>query len=76
VESVTVTELRRSWSRVFRLVEQGETVQVTRHGRPIARVVPTNSADAGPSWKRPGLRLVSPGTALAAAVLEERQPSP
>ncbi len=73
MRTVTVTELRRSWSRLFRLVEQGETVQVTRHGRPVARVVPTANAGNPPAWKRPGPRWVNQGAALAKAVLEERQ---
>ena len=34
-----VRELKDGLSRALRQVEQGETVEVTDHGRPIARIV-------------------------------------
>jgi len=34
-----VRELKDSLSRALRQVQQGETVEVTDHGRPIARII-------------------------------------
>ena len=38
--SVGVRELRQHASRVLARVKNGETVEVTEHGRPVARIVP------------------------------------
>jgi prevent-host-death family protein len=38
--SVGVRELRQQASAVLRRVRNGEVVEVTEHGRPIARIVP------------------------------------
>jgi prevent-host-death family protein len=38
--NVGVRELSRGVSRILDLVEEGETFVVTRHGKPIARLVP------------------------------------
>jgi antitoxin (DNA-binding transcriptional repressor) of toxin-antitoxin stability system len=51
-------------------VEQGETLIVLRHGRPIAEISPVSGSS--PSWKRPALRLVTKGAALSRAILDER----
>jgi antitoxin (DNA-binding transcriptional repressor) of toxin-antitoxin stability system len=76
MRTVTFTEFRNSASMLFSLVENGETIRVLRHGRPIACVVPDHADGEPRAWKRPGLRLVSPGATLARAVLEERQSLP
>lgn len=38
--SVGVRELRQRASGLLRLVEQGETVEITDHGRPVALLTP------------------------------------
>ena len=38
--TIGVRELRQNASRYLRLVEQGETIEVTARGRPVARLVP------------------------------------
>ncbi|MBA3311458.1 MAG: type II toxin-antitoxin system prevent-host-death family antitoxin [Nocardioidaceae bacterium] len=38
--SVGIRELRQQASAVFKRVLRGETVEVTDHGHPIARIVP------------------------------------
>jgi prevent-host-death family protein len=38
--SVGVRELRQRASELLRLVEQGETVEITDRGRPVARLTP------------------------------------
>lgn len=40
MKRVGVAELKDNLSANLRLVEAGEIVEVTRHGRPIARLVP------------------------------------
>jgi prevent-host-death family protein len=45
MEQVPVRKLNQDTATVLRLVEDGETVEVTRDGRPIARIVPI--AEAG-----------------------------
>ncbi len=76
MRTVTSTELRNHASRLLTLVERGEIIRVMRHGRPIACVVPATADEEQRNWKRPGLRLVVPGAALAKAVLEERLSAP
>jgi len=57
--SVGIRELRQQASAVLRRVTSGETIDVTDHGHPIARIVPL----------RPGVldQLVLEGRATAAA---------
>jgi prevent-host-death family protein len=38
--SVGVRELRQRASELLRLVEQGEVIEITDRGRPVARLVP------------------------------------
>jgi len=45
MRSVGVRELRQHASRYLRLVEEGETLEVTDRGRPVARLVPLPTAD-------------------------------
>jgi prevent-host-death family protein len=40
VKQVGVYEAKTQLPRLLDEVEQGETITITRHGRPIARVVP------------------------------------
>ncbi len=71
--SVTLTEFRSHASGMLSRVENGETLLVLRHGRPIAEVTPIGSRKRGsPSWKKPGLRLATRGAGLAATILAER----
>lgn len=76
MKTVTFTEFRKNASEVLDLVEKGESIRVLRHGKAIAKIVPTEAGEAKPAWKRPGLRLVGSGASLARAVLEERRSSP
>ena len=76
MKTVTFTEFRKRASEVLDLVEDGETVRVLRHGKAVAKIVPADSREARPAWKRPGLRLVAAGARLSRAVLEERRSSP
>ena len=75
MKTVTFTEFRKHASEVLDLVEKGESIQVLRHGKAIARVVPAGLRERQPAWKRPGLRLTTAGMSLSKAVLEERRTS-
>jgi prevent-host-death family protein len=71
--TVTLTEFRSHASGMLSRVEQGETLIVLRHGRPIAEVSPVRATEgASPSWKRPPLRLATKGRPLFSAILHER----
>jgi len=39
-ESVSIYEAKTHLSRLVTQVEQGEEIEITRHGRPVARLVP------------------------------------
>ena len=74
MKSVTFTDFRKNASGLFSEVENGQTLVVLRHGKPIAEVSPiTNRGETAPSWQRPALRLRSKGASLSAAILEERR---
>jgi antitoxin (DNA-binding transcriptional repressor) of toxin-antitoxin stability system len=46
---------------------------IMRHGRPIAEIGPVTPSEGRiPAWKKPGVRLVSKGARLAAAIIQER----
>ena len=75
MRTVTSSEFRRNASAVMDLVENGEVVQVLRHGRVIAKIIPSRGAQPDPAWKHPGVRIVAPGASLSRAVLEERRSS-
>ena len=49
MRSVTATEANRDFSKLLRDVAAGETVIVTSHGRPVAKLAPVDPADAVPS---------------------------
>ena len=74
--SFSFTEFRKQASKVLDLVENGETVQLLRHGKAIAKIVPVETRKHTTAWKHPGLRLVISGASLSKAVLEERRRSP
>ncbi|MHB8507867.1 MAG: type II toxin-antitoxin system Phd/YefM family antitoxin [Candidatus Dormibacteria bacterium] len=46
-EQMGVRELRQGLSRALRRVRSGETLEVTDHGRPVARLVPIGVRSAG-----------------------------
>lgn len=72
--TITLTEFRSNASGMLTRVENGETLRVLRHGRPIAVVSPVSQPgrDDVPSWKRPALRLSTKGAGLSSAILEDR----
>ncbi|HCL27584.1 MAG TPA: type II toxin-antitoxin system prevent-host-death family antitoxin [Candidatus Latescibacteria bacterium] len=74
MKTVTLTEFRSNASGMLRLVENGETLRILRHGRPVADVSPVREeTDSQPSWKSPALRLTATGPGLSSAIVEERK---
>ena len=45
MKTIGVRELRQRASEFLRQVETGQTVEITAHGRPIARLVPVRGLD-------------------------------
>ena len=73
MKTVTLTEFRSHASGMLTEVEQGETLLILRHGRPIAEISPVEDQErTRPSWKKPALRLSTKGSGLSSAILEER----
>ncbi|MBL8025697.1 MAG: type II toxin-antitoxin system Phd/YefM family antitoxin [Fibrobacteres bacterium] len=69
--STAFTEFRKHTAAYLDKVENGDTVVITRHGRPIAEVVaPTDSGSK--SWKRKAIRLNIKGASLSKVLLAER----
>ena len=76
MERVPVQELKARLSAVVAAAEAGETVVITRHGKPVARLGPADPPHVqrgrlvGEPWP-PGLKTGLGGRALA-LLLEDR----
>jgi len=76
--SVSVRELQQNLKRVMARVERGETVEVTRRRRPVARLAPVKPAGPTSAWPDLeararavfGDRIVIPGASQA--VVDDR----
>ena len=76
--SVSVRELQQNLRRVMTRVERGETVEITRRRRPVARLAPVRSTTPHSTWPDLdararavfGDRVITPS--VAEAVLEDR----
>jgi prevent-host-death family protein len=78
MRTIALSEFRAHASAMIDLVEQGETVRILRHGKPVAELVPAKPAgpEKIPSWKRPiePLHIVRPdGKTGAQLIIEERE---
>jgi prevent-host-death family protein len=83
MHTLPLSEFRANVSAMLDLVEQGQTVRILRHGKPVAELVPVVEATASPehvpSWKRPvtAVTCVSPdGKTAAQLIVEEREAAP
>jgi prevent-host-death family protein len=72
MKTVSFTDFRKNASTFVDLVEQGEQVEIQRHGRVVARLVPPG-AKAVPAWQKPGLKLVTKAPSLSQAIVEDRR---
>lgn len=75
-----LSEFRANVSAMLDRVEQGETVRIMRHGKPVADLTPVkpehDPAAKVPHWKRPiePLRyLKPPAKSGAQLIIEERE---
>ena len=72
MKTVSFTDFRKNASTYLDLVEKGEEVEIQRHGKVVARLVPPVSR--GPlAWKKPGLKLVTKAPSLSQAIIEDRR---
>ena len=72
MKTISFTDFRNNASSLIDLVEKGEEVQIQRHGKVVARLVPPVEREE-PAWKKPGLKLVTKAPSLSKAVLEDRR---
>ena len=73
MKTVTFSELRNNAKKYFDTVEQGETLEVFRHGKPVAILMPSGSRGRSRAREVSPLRI--PGVSLARAILKEREDS-
>lgn len=70
---VTFTELRNRAKFYFDAVESGQSVRVSRNGKPIAEIVPIKGET--PSWKRAATPLSVKGLSLSRELMHDRDES-
>ncbi len=78
MHTISLSEFRANASAMIDRVEQGETVRILRHGKPVAELVPAKACEPEklPSWKRPIQPLEyqrADGKTLAQLIIEERE---
>ncbi len=69
--TVTFTELRNHAKKYFDAVDDGETIAVCRHGKPVALLAPIGD-HAMDRWKR-AKPLRIKGVELSKAILSQRR---
>ncbi len=76
MQVLPLSALRADISSMIDRVQQGETVRILRHGKPVADLVPVQETPSArqPSWKQPFEPVALPPQAsLVQAVLHERE---
>jgi prevent-host-death family protein len=76
VDRVGIRELKQNASAVIRRVLAGETIEVTDHGRPVARIVPLRAASVLDQLVAEGRATAPDGDLLAIAPLRPRPDQP
>ena len=71
--TITFTELRNNARKYFDAVELGESIEVCRHGKPVAMVTPVSQHSID-RWGRAEPARVE-GIALSKAIVAERRES-
>src|SRR6266568_685843 len=72
MEAVGIRELKQNASAVIRRVMAGETIEVTEHGRPVARIVPLRAASTLDQLVAEGRATLADGDLLAISPLRPR----
>lgn len=73
-QAVSAADANRNFSHLLRGVREGRSYVVTAHGKPVARIVPCNEADAARGTARSALlqRLLGqPATDIGAWTREQ-----
>lgn len=79
LSALSLSQFRANLASTLDLVEQGQTVQILRHGKPVAQVtpVPSDASAKVPRWKQPifePLNIVrADGKTGAQLIIEERE---
>ena len=74
MRTVSFTEFRKDASALFSAVEDGETIRIVRHGKPIAEILPfQDTIDKPPSWKKKRVKRSIKGEELSSVILNERK---
>jgi uncharacterized protein len=66
MDTVSVTELKQQTASILERVKSGESVEITEHGRSVARLVPAAPATGVPALDR----LIAQGRAVPATAPE------
>jgi prevent-host-death family protein len=72
MDSVTVSELNRQTAKVLDRIKAGESLEISEHGRPVARLSPAVPTTGAPLLDR----LIAQGRAVAAANAGPIPPTP
>lgn len=73
---VPLSEFRAHVSALLDLVEQGQTVRILRHGKPVAELVPVRPESPAPAWKRsiePAQLAPADGKTVSQHLIAQRQ---
>ncbi len=71
--TVNFTEFRKNASTLFSSVEDGETIEVIRHGKKIAEIIPASEEQKkSPSWKNQRMKLTIKGESISKVIIDER----
>ena len=74
MQNVSFTAFRKDASALLNRVEEGETIYITRHGKPIAEIQPyQRKTNKTPSWKKGRVKKSIKGASLSSMVLDERE---
>ncbi len=73
MKTVTFSELRNNAKKYFDIVERGEILEIFRHGRPVAILMPAGHRGRSRTPEVSPLRI--PGVSLTRAILMERTDS-
>ncbi len=70
---MSISEFRANTAAVLTRVENGEAVEIQRHGKTVARIVPVDAEKAVPHWKKPRAKVVMQGRPLSDTILKDRR---
>jgi len=75
MKTATFTELRNNAKRYFDAVEQGESIEIYRHGKPIAILSPAARENPKEYWKNAKPLFKFDGVSASKMIIQEREES-